>query len=505
MRPVSILCVAVALLGAGSLAMLFAAGSPVAKAPEERQPAPARPATSVCSSRSPESATTHATVRSTGRLPVHGGAPESGSQAIAESSSVDTNDAPYGTGMRAGATHLALTKPTPLEWIVRCMRAVPLVESMGMDCEYLTPDLIRAMADVANVRVLTVLDPRELPEASKPLLSDLRGVKGVRFGAVPEHMEAGHSAFLAPFLDLPDLQSVETQPEFPVSDEFLEVLSRSATITSLCLTSTSNLRRKAGVTTRGLNALARMRQLTELALTNMGANSTPIGPSELAAMLEALPNLKRLSLAGWMSRLKDEHLEACAPCLKRLTYLDIRNCSLTQKSHRVFGPGWMLQELLVSQKFSDTSAAHVAELPFLVRLEVSYSDISDIGVQLLAKKCPGLRYVSISGCRKVTDAGILSLRQLGLEVLHISDIPGLTAEGLMSLAKATRLQVLGLSELNWVDVEFLRGLVAQAPSLQCLYVFRCKAMEKSELAQVRQLFPGVTFIAEAPYRAEPLR
>ncbi|MDP6356732.1 MAG: hypothetical protein QF473_16595, partial [Planctomycetota bacterium] len=191
-----------------------------------------------------------------------------------------------------------------------------------------------------------------------------------------------------------------------ITDEGLSHLSAS---TSLKLLSLENLR----ISDRGLSHLMGLRGLNHLSLRNC-RKVTDVGLSRL----KALTHLQTLDLGR--TRVGDSTLAL----LKVFT--NLAELSLTYT------------------KASDTGLKELGSLKVLNRLDLSLTHISDNGLSYLAAS-RHLRELSLAGCKQITDAGLVHLKDLkNLETLKLG-YTDLNGSGFVYLKSLKKLAYLDLS------------------------------------------------------------
>lgn len=407
-------------------------------------------------------------------------------------------DSPYGRGMRLGSSHLALIRETPLEWIRRCLEAVPEVELLTIGCALLTPELIALLGEMGNIKHISFMNAQQLSTEAAAALSGLVGVREISLGAPPLPFQSGSpkteeefNPFVAPILSMPDMTSLETRTVMTVNDDFLKIISESRQITRLVLHNYADLRRSGCITTAGLQCLSRMSQLRELDMTDFTVGRHKIDLGQLATILSGFSSLERLSLSGW--QVKDEHLLPCLPTLARLKYLNVQQTQLTDAFFQRVDSSWSLEELVASG-MEDSGLQAVVTAPRLRRLDVQGTKVTDSGLHSVGASAVRLEAINISDCPMVTDAGLSGLQSCAsLRELSIGDVRQVTDEAVLSVAAANRLVALDVSELKFVNRSFIESLISGTPSLTRLTVFRCTNLPKKDLETLIAKHPSIAF------------
>ncbi|MBI2803385.1 MAG: hypothetical protein HYX68_00195 [Planctomycetes bacterium] len=146
-----------------------------------------------------------------------------------------------------------------------------------------------------------------------------------------------------------------------------------------------------------------------------------------------------------------------------LKYLrDLPNLKEIVWGGRQFHEGWckeiesctQLEGLFFSSwKLGDKGLAVVEKLPNLVALSLINTEITDDGLRHL-KNLKRLRWLSLSGCKKVTDKGLAHLKNLtSLEDLNL-EVTKTTAEGMVHLKNLKKLRRVRLSSYsNFLEIE----------------------------------------------------
>jgi Leucine-rich repeat (LRR) protein len=217
----------------------------------------------------------------------------------------------------------------------------------------------------------------------------------------------------------------------------------------------------------GVGQLAPMRVLTELEELNMSetrSDAEDLGLENLAG----LTKLHKLELrrAYPLNRTGIAHLRG----LKNLRYLTMSHLSVSDRGLAELRDMADLEVLETSgSEITDVGMQQIARCKKLQTLVLHYTSVGDEGVRALSS-CPDLTYLSLQGSQ-ITDAGLAAIGTLtGLERLVLTDSPvpheiknaRTTSDGLRHLARLTRLKQLSLGgyELDVSDegLRHLRGL-----------------------------------------------
>ncbi len=253
----------------------------------------------------------------------------------------------------------------------------------------------------------------------------------------------------------------------PLDDAGLVHLAGLPNLTSLNLSGTH-------ITDAGLALLRRLPGLQKLDL-----NFTPVSDVGLAR-LEGVPGLRSLALI--QTRVTDAGLAHLGK-LDNLRHLDLSTLGITDAGvRRLRGLSSLDSLILNSTRVTDRGLEYLKNMRF-VRLDVSYTAVTDDGLALLAGDrlrelrvnadaavCPaeGVRDVEtflaareeVRGSPVITDRGLAGLRRFpGLRVLHVMNA-SVTDAGLANLAGLPALEVLNLRGVPVTDagLRHLRGL-----------------------------------------------
>ena len=122
----------------------------------------------------------------------------------------------------------------------------------------------------------------------------------------------------------------------------------------------------------------------------------------------------------------------------------------------------------------------------ITSIDLSYSNITNRDL-LLLKDLPGLKQLNLSGCRKLTDAGIAHLQHItSLKQLDLSMCDNLTDVGIAHLQYLTSLQQLNLSgceNITDAGIAHLKNLT----SLQRLELIDCSRLTGAKFDHLKDL------------------
>ena len=225
---------------------------------------------------------------------------------------------------------------------------------------------------------------------------------------------------------------------------------------------------------------------------------------------------------------KWEDWRAIAPICHQLTECDLSSCAnVTIEIILYFlGSNLTIKNLtlcglqITSEIFTAISVRHHP----LESLNLASTQLTDETLQFAAVGTPKLTSLSLKGCTKITDKGVIpflkswnTLANLDLEQVN------LTPEGTQAVFEISNLRSLSLAEVKGVnDTVFseadlrqcalqtlnvcgtgitatgLNALLASVPSLVEVDVTKCRMLSKEELQALKQQYPRVQLIAEVP-------
>lgn len=101
--------------------------------------------------------------------------------------------------------------------------------------------------------------------------------------------------------------------------------------------------------------------------------------------------------------------------------------------------------------------------------------ITDQGLRYLANSCPNLKCLMLAGCGKITDEGVLALSQLAsLEELSLRHCDYVSESSLIVLTNSLKsLKVLDIASLDLVTVEVVKSIALNAQQLIILNCEQC--------------------------------
>jgi len=188
------------------------------------------------------------------------------------------------------------------------------------------------------------------------------------------------------------------------------------------------------ITPRGCAAIARMKELRGLTITDCSVHNDSLKE------LSKSKTLEKLNIAG--DPVDDEGML----CLEKMQLrdLDLGRTHVTNKG-----------------------LIHIARMPKLKRLVLVGMDVTDEGVKEIGKlplDCLHLEHLS------VTDAGVLSLENDKFERLHLNDLGKITPRAVYHLGRNKNLEELNLAGCRAIDDKCIAFIVQHWPKLKNLVV-----------------------------------
>jgi hypothetical protein len=115
-------------------------------------------------------------------------------------------------------------------------------------------------------------------------------------------------------------------------------------------------------------------------------------------------------------------------------------------------------------------------------------------LESISALCTSLQYVSVQGCRQVSDSGVhhLAQRLPNLRYLNIANCPLITDSGLLDIAEVClNLEDLNVGECRNVSIVGIKGVFQRCRQLKQLHCYGCAKMLDIEL------FSHLTLASEA--------
>lgn len=239
------------------------------------------------------------------------------------------------------------------------------------------------------------------------------------------------------------------------------------------------------------------------------------------------PHLESLELYG-CERISDVGIHAIADSCRELQKLDVGRTPVTDAGLAAIAALTRLSlrdiNLRDCAAITDGGLSQLAEAGNgLERIDVSETDISDVGVQYLASHCPRLTELLVWNCSRVTDMGLhhiaascplLRMLDVGseritdvglkyvsrlkhLETLELFGCEKITDAGVQELlASCTKLRRLNLGDTGITDASL--RLISQAlPNLMDLDVSGCGAVSRAAIAAFSGTRPNVKLAGAA--------
>jgi len=243
-----------------------------------------------------------------------------------------------------------------------------------------------------------------------------------------------------------------------------------------------NLRFCLKMTSGALNAVASLKELTDLNLEGCGK----MLDDRALSYLRPCVKLRRLVVDG-CSRLSAAGIKPLIQGCK-----DIRELSL----NGVTAVNDQLLALLADapnlSSLKLNSASSITDLgllllssrlgPRLTELHLAYcAALTDKGIEDLAKHCPNLTNLNLYGINNVTDRSLAALRHCGkLEVLDLSMCRRVTDQGMLALLKGgSKLRSLNLYDCVLLTAHSLNTLADLCPDLRYLGAYGLDELTKA--------------------------
>lgn len=228
-------------------------------------------------------------------------------------------------------------------------------------------------------------------------------------------------------------------------------------------------------------------------ITHIKYDSKLIDYPEFSETLRTLPKLLGVDLSG--SRKFPERIFRIPSTIREL---DLSACEwLDNESFAKIAMHFSSLEKLIMQSniaidyagWGEVSAFH-----YLQYLDLSRCvNLQDEDLRIIVRSCPDLKKLSIAGCKKITDAGIVDLFQWEetLNHLDLSDCENLTDQSLVEIAyKASQLIELHLSGCLNIGEKGIREILQRRKGVEKIDVRRCSLSEQF-VQECRQRFPSI--------------
>lgn len=212
----------------------------------------------------------------------------------------------------------------------------------------------------------------------------------------------------------------------------------------------------------------------------------------IRAILHQCSSLQKLKLSHG-AKLTDLVFHDISATSLSLTNVSLRWCSLLTNHaivHLAYNMDLRVLDLRVCRNIGDEALRAIGSLRKLMILLLDGSDISDTGLSHLGKKVMGsLVSLSIRGCRRLTDKCIHSIFNANsgktLQSLDLSNIPNLTDNGILLLAKSrasiSELRLRECSRIGDISVVALASMQVEdggwhGSRLQLLDLYDCRGI-----------------------------
>ncbi len=273
--------------------------------------------------------------------------------------------------------------------------SIRTIENLNMSATGLSDTGIAALKRLHRLKSL-ILDETNITGEGLGKLDDVRRLAELSLFRCVRLRNAGLVSLRA--LDF--LTSLNLGDCGQIRDQGLVHVRSLRNLSDLCLEGTA-------ITDTGLGYI---QELVSLAKLDLGWTSiTDEGVARLAPLL----GLKRLSLSG--TKISDASLIQLHQ-LSDLAYLDLSNTHISDKGITALSQQESLIELdLESTGVTDAGLAMLKNLRNLRSLFLGSTNITDDGLQFLTQSV-SLKFVDVTQCAFVTDAGRSALQQAGMQV-----------------------------------------------------------------------------------------
>ncbi|KAL9231867.1 hypothetical protein vseg_007033 [Gypsophila vaccaria] len=163
------------------------------------------------------------------------------------------------------------------------------------------------------------------------------------------------------------------------------------------------------------------------------------------AILHSCSNLYKIKISHGIQLTDLVFLDISATPLA-LTYVGLRWCNLLTNlaiSHLTSNLDLTVLDLRDCRSLGDEALLAISTLPKLTSLLIDGSDVSDTGISYLKERAStSMTSLSVRGCKRLSDRCITALLGTGgpskpvLQVLDLSNLPSLTDNGVLLLAKS---------------------------------------------------------------------
>lgn len=345
------------------------------------------------------------------------------------------------------------------------LRELQGLEALTLGQLSITREGMRAIADLRDLRVLTILDADLPPEALEtlarcPSLGELYLSLEPLARCAPLEAARPDLEPFSPYRWQKELYREEPVPEIPT----FSPLGRLAKLRCLVVNGTRGLKgidaakslellsvQHSEVRSADLEALGSIAGLKSLEL------DVQLGESLDLSGLGGLPELKRIRIT-W--GLRDEDLTRLVQTAPGLEVVDLSVANVTDAG---LGELPKLEKLRVltlvdAKQITDNGLKNLSQISSLEELDLSGTNVTDAGLKHLTA-LPNLHTLGLRDLDSITDAGLSSLAGISsLEELDLSGT-GLAEAGLRELGELPNLRVLRLRENIGITDEAIRHLI----------------------------------------------
>jgi len=164
--------------------------------------------------------------------------------------------------------------------------------------------------------------------------------------------------------------------------------------------------------------------------------------------------------------------------------LDMSSCSpLDANSLQIISEKWIKSITFLNLRYCEFITDNLLDillgstttvLPTLRNINLSHTNITDLGVRLIVNKCPNLKIVNMNACRSITN---LSVSMIAQHCTHISELNvegcnNITDYGVQILAQQLKsnLRLLDLNDCSNITDQIFQYLCFYCPNLKYLYL-----------------------------------
>jgi len=197
--------------------------------------------------------------------------------------------------------------------------------------------------------------------------------------------------------------------------------------------------------------------------------------------LESLSNYPAKLVLRAFSHNSLEQLTKEYPYIK---ILDMSSCSpIDAFSLQTISEKWIKRVSVLNLQYCDFITDNLldillggttAVLPHLRNINLSYTNITDLGVRLIVNKCPNLKIVNMNACRSITNLSVSMMAQHYSQIseLKVEGCNNITDYGVQILAQQLKsnLRLLDLNDCSNITDQIFQYLCFYCPNLKYLYL-----------------------------------